>query len=225
MRSVVLQGSRRCPRCQIAPRWCVCPVYQEVVCPLAIDVLTHHRERFRPSSTGTLINRVVPASRHILWRRERQLTAADVQLAGRELWIMHPHGDPVPSVLPAADKVQVLLLDGSWSEASAMAQEVRGWGRLVNLPMTGGGRYWLRAQADAARFSTVETLLFLLKAFGIDAAHETLRLQFELHVFACLRARGQKMKSQEFLFGSPIGAAFREFIAQLDVRRPRDDLT
>jgi DTW domain-containing protein len=167
----------------------------------------------------------MPASRHILWRRERQLAASDVRMAGRDLWIMHPHGDPVPSLLPAADKVQVILLDGSWSEASAMAQEVRGWGRLVNLPMTGVSRYWLRAQADAARFSTVETLLFLLKAFGFDEAHEALRLQFELHVFACLRARGQKVKSQEFLFGSPIGAAYRDFIAQLDVRRPRDDLT
>jgi DTW domain-containing protein YfiP len=199
-------------------------VNQEIVCPLAIDVLTHHRERFRPSSTGTLINRIIPASRHILWRRERQLTAAGVRLAGRELWIMHPHGDPVPPLMPAADQVQVILIDGSWSEASAMAQEVRGWGRLVNLPMSGESRYWLRAQADAARFSTVETLLFLLHAFGLAAAQAMVRLQFELHVFACLRARGQKVRSQEFLFRSPIGAAFREFIAQLEVRRPRDDV-
>ena len=104
-----------------------------------------------------------------------------------------------------------------------MAQEVRGWGRFVKLPMAGTSRYWLRAQADAARFSTVETLMFLLKAFGLAAAHDMLRLQFEIHVFACLRARGQKVKSQEFLLESPIGAACRDFIAQLDVRRPHDD--
>ena len=223
MRSVVRQVSRRCPRCQIATRWCICPAHQAIACPLAIDVLTHHRERFRPSSTGTLINRILPASRHILWRRERQLTAAEVLLPGRELWILHPHGDPLPSPLPAVGAVQVLLLDGSWREASAMAQEVRGWGRLVNLPMAGTSRYWLRAQADAARFSTVETLLFLLRTFALEDAHHALRLQFELHVYASLRARGQKHAGADFLAESPIREAFRDLIAQLDVRRPRED--
>ena len=223
MRSVVRNLSRRCPRCQIATRWCICPAHQEIACPLAIDVLTHHRERFRPSSTGTLINRIIPESRHILWRRERQLTADEVQIPGRELWILHPHGDPLPTPLPTAGTVQVLLLDGSWREASAMAQEVRGWGRLVSLPVAGESRYWLRAQADAARFSTVETLLFLLKSFGLTHAHNLLRLQFELHVYASLRARGQKQTSAEFLAGSPIRDTFRDLIAQLEVRRPRDD--
>jgi DTW domain-containing protein YfiP len=224
MRSVVRHVSRRCPRCQLATRWCICPAHQEITCPLAIDVLTHHRERFRPSSTGTLINRIVPASRHILWRRERQLTAAEVQMPGRELWILHPHGDPLPSPLPAAGAVQVLLLDGSWRESSAMGQEVRGWGPLVSLSMAGASRYWLRAQADAARFSTVETLLFLLRTFGLEDTHQALRLQFELHVYASLRARGQKKASAEFLADSPIREAFRDLIAQLDVRRPQEDL-
>lgn len=207
----------------MATRWCVCPVHTDIALPLAVDVLTHHRERFRPSSTGTLINRVIPASRHILYRRERRLSAAEVQVPGRELWILHPHGDPLPAALPEPRGVQVLLLDGSWRETSAMAQEVTGWGRLVNLPMAGVSRYWLRAQADEARFSTIEALLFLLQRFGLDEAEEQLRLQFELHVYASLRARGQKAFSHEFLADSPIRTAFREFIAQLDVRRPRTD--
>lgn len=207
----------------MAPRWCVCPAHREVVCPLAIDVLTHHRERFRPSSTGTLINRVIPASRHLPWRRERALTAADVQLPGRELWILHPHGEAPPHPLPAPETVQVLLLDGSWRESSAMAQEVRGWGRRVSLPMNGASRYWLRAQADEGRFSTVEALLFLLERFGLGEVHAALRLQFELHVYASLRVRGQKVLAQEFLANSPAREAFAGLIAELDVRRPRED--
>jgi DTW domain-containing protein len=223
MRSVVRKISRRCPRCQIALRWCVCPVHAEIVLPLAVDVLTHHRERFRPSSTGTLINRVIPASRHILWRRERQLTAEEVRVPNRELWILHPHGEPLPQALPDPNAVQVLLLDGSWRETSAMAQEVQSWGRLVSLPMSGPGRYWLRAQADEGRFSTAEALLFVLHYFGLGGAHDMLRLQFELHVYASLRARGHKALSLEFLATSPIREAFPEFLAQLDVSRPRED--
>ncbi len=220
MRSVVLKSSVRCPRCQLPPRWCVCAEHREIACPLAIDVLMHHREWFRPSSTGNLIQRVIPASRQHLWRRERKLGVDEIRVPGRELWILHPQGEQVPE-LPAPEQVQIVLLDGSWRETSAIAQELRGWGRLVNLPMTGASRYWLRAQTDAARFSTAEALLFLLQNFGLAEAHEALRRQFELHVYASLRARGHKEQAQAFLAESPIASAFAGLIAQLDVRRSR----
>ena len=58
MRSVVLKPSPRCTRCQLPPRWCICAAHREIRCPLQIDVLMQRRERFRPSSTGNLIDRV-----------------------------------------------------------------------------------------------------------------------------------------------------------------------
>ena len=104
-----------------------------------------------------------------------------------------------------------------------MAQEVRGWGRLVSLPMRGESRYWLRAQSEAGRFSTVEALLFLLRAFGLTAVHEALQAQFELHVYAHLRARGHKAESDQFLADSEIRTAFAPLIAQLNLRRSRPE--
>jgi DTW domain-containing protein YfiP len=193
-----------------------------VSAPLEVDVLMHHRERFRPSSTGNLIQRVLPASRQHLWRRERGLTADEVRRPGRELWILHPHGELPPSPPPSPAAIQLVLLDGSWREAAAMAQEVRGWGRTIRLSSTGGSRYWLRAQADAGRLSTVEALLAMLSYFELTAAHAALRRQFELHVYASLRARGHKAAAQEFLASSPIAVAFAGLIAALDVRRSRD---
>jgi hypothetical protein len=219
-RSVVLQSSRRCERCQLPLRWCVCPALQQIACPLQIDVLMHHRELWRPSSTGHLIHRTIAGSRQHLWRRERRLTAAEVRAPGRELWILHPKGEPMP-VAAAPESVQIVLIDGSWREASAMAQEIGSWGRLVNLPMSGDSRYWLRTQADGGRFSTAEALLFLFKAMGLEDAHAHLFLQFELHVYASLRARGSKEAAQDFLQQSPVGEAFPDLLAQLDVRRPR----
>jgi DTW domain-containing protein len=220
MRSVVLKRSVRCPQCQLPPRWCVCSVHSPLTCSLEIDVLMHHREQFRPSSTGHLIHRIIPASRHHLWRRERRVAAADLHIPGRELWIMHPQGEPVPTDRHASE-VQIVLLDGSWREASAIAQEIGHWGRLVNLPMHATSRYWLRTQADAARSSTAEALLFLLRHFGLEHAHDALQLQFELHVYANLRARGHKEDALEFLQTSPIATTFADFIARLDIRRPR----
>lgn len=220
MRSVVRYSGERCPRCQLPLRWCVCSALRTVRIPLRVDVLMHHREVYRPSSTGHLIERVMPETRRHLWRRERRLTVEDIRASGREVWILHPQGEQLPA-MPAPEQVQVVLLDGSWREASAMAREVAGWGRRVNLPMVGASRFWLREQTEPGRFSTVEALMFLLGQFGLEEARATLALQLELHVYASLRARGQKDTAELYLAGSPITEAFAADLAKLHERRPR----
>lgn len=222
MRSVVLKGVPRCARCRLPTRWCVCAGQVEIRSPLQVDLLMHHREQNRPSSTGLLIQRLLPESRTHYWRHDVPLRPEAVRRPGRELWILHPNGDPVPETAAPAD-VQVLLLDGSWSETSTMAKEVGSWGKLVSLPMTGASRYWLRDQQDGGRFSTVEALLFLLRRFGLEAAHDALRVQFELHVYASLRARGRKETAEEFLRDSAVARALPDLLAQLNVRRPREE--
>ncbi len=102
-----------------------------------------------------------------------------------------------------------------------MAREVTGWGRLVSLPMAGESRYWLRAKQEGSRFSTVEALLFLLESFRLADANSALRVQSELHVYASLRARGQKERAEEFLQTSPLLAVMPEFLAQLNTSRRR----
>jgi DTW domain-containing protein len=180
----------------------------------------HHRELHRPSSTGHLINRVIPASRHFLWRRERAISADEVRSPGRDLWILHPHGDAAP-ISTAPGSVQVLLLDGAWSETSDMSKTVGSWGQLVRLPMAGESRYWLRDQQDGGRFSTVEALIFLLRSLGLATEADELALQLELHVYAHLRARGRTETAAEFLQRSPLMTEFPALLAELNTRRPR----
>ncbi len=220
MRKIILGTTQRCPRCRLTPRWCVCAGERAVATPLAIDVITHAREHFRPSSTGALIARVCPGARLHVWRDDAAVAREAVRREGRELWILHPSGEPMPAGARPED-VQLVLLDGSWSEASTIAQRIAGWGRRVSLPMTGESRYWLRAQQDGARYSTAEALLFLLESFGLRDARDVLRVQFELHVYAGLRARGRKELAEEFLAESPLRAALPELIAAMNVVRPR----
>lgn len=217
-RSVVLAGTPRCERCQFSPRWCICAGEQAIACPLQVDVLLHHREANRPTSTGRLINRVMPASRHHVFRRETPPVRSAVVSPGRTLWILHPRGEPLPAGA-APEELQVLLLDGSWREAARMAQDIGSWGRLVRLPESGPGRYQLRTHVLDGRYSTVESLLILLAALGLTQAEAQLRLQFELHVYAGLRTRGAKVLAEEFLATSPIRTAFPELLAQLHERR------
>lgn len=189
--------------------------------PLAVDLLLHYRERYRPSSTGRLIGRVVPAARTQVWRNDGATTAATLRRPGRELWVLHPQGEPLPAAA-RAEEVQVVLLDGAWSEAATMARVAGEWGRRVSLPLTGESRYWLREQQDGGKFSTVEALLHLLGHFGLRAEAETLRRQFELHVYASLRSRGRRERAEAFLADSPVREVFPEVLAELNRVRPRE---
>lgn len=181
----------------------------------------HVREQHRPSSTGRLIHRLFPESRLRLWSNDATAPEQDLQPVRTELWILHPQGEPLPE---AADpsSVHVLLLDGSWSEASTMARAVGRQGRLIRLPMIGESRYWLRDQQEGGRFSTAEALMNLLQGMGMIALRDQMRLQFELHVYANLRARGRKDAAARFLADSPVASALPDLIAQLNVRRPRE---
>ena len=188
-------------------------------------MLIHHREFWRPSSTGRLINRVIPASRGHVFRHDLPLIESAIRRPGRDLWILHPLGGPLPACPKPVDRAvapQVLLLDGSWREAARMKQGVERWGRLVSLPMTGPSRYLLRGQQGAGNYSTVEALLFLLRALGLQAEHAALRLQFELHVYAGLRARGERTAAEKFLVDSPVREALPELVAELNRQRPRE---
>lgn len=217
-RSVVLNATARCPRCGLTPRWCICAAHEDIASPLDIALLTHKRELFRPSSTGNLIARLFPAARRHVWHPEQPLAREQVAAEGRELWVLHPNGLPAPKDV-APDKVQVILLDGSWSESAGMARTVTTWGRLVQLPLSGRSRFWLRAKQEGGRYSTAEALLFLLETFGLNQQRDALRVQFELHVYANLRARGNVELAAQFLHDSVLGPTLPEFMAQLHLRR------
>ena len=187
--------------------------------PLQTDVLIHKREYWRPTSTGRLINRVVAESRgHVFWQ-EKPPARDSIVLPDRELWILHPRGEELPAKADPA-KIQVLLLDGSWSEAGSMLGVAGAWGRRINLPMTGPSRYWLRNAPGAGKYATVEALIFLFAALGLADAEAKLRLQFELHVYAGLRTRGAKALADKFLASSPLREAMPALLARMDERRP-----
>jgi DTW domain-containing protein YfiP len=201
---------------------------------LTVQVLIHRLEQCRPSSTGKLVGRAVAeAACHVYRRGNRFFEAsgypANALEAGRELWVLHPTGDPVPEVakrgrssfLPNASAdiaseekssvpfltPAVLLLDGSWRQAGEMLASMHGRGRCVRLPATSTrepSRYWLRDQAKPEQLCTAEALMGVLEAVGEIAAARQLRLHFELHVYATLRVRGHRELAERYLGHSPL---------------------
>lgn len=236
-RSVVFRGTPRCPHCQIAPRWCICGGTRQVALPFGVDVLMHNGEAHKPTSTGSLIRRIVTGARQIDYHNQRlprredaYPTPAEAGADDQRLWVLHPRGNPIEDVLRdrppgknGFENLRVLLIDGTWAQANDMLRHVDGWGRKVSLPpsaLRGESRYWLRAQHHPGHFSTIEALMGLLDALGCGREHDELRAQFELHVYACLLARGQKTRAAAFLHDSPIAGKMPELIAKLNTQKP-----
>ncbi len=209
-----LNETLRCERCRLMSRWCVCAGIERVSTPVQIDVLVHRRELRRPTSTSHLISRIMTGAHQHVFEPGKPLDPAAVRDPARELWILHPQGDPPPEHANP-QSVQVLLLDGNWGEANAMARAVVGWGRRVCLPMAGASRYWLRAQREDGEFATAEALIYLLGHFGLSSAQAILQRQLELQVYAGLLSRGQKRQAACYLADSPVGAVWPELVRKL----------
>ena len=173
-------------------------------------------EQYRPTSTGLLIQRALPQARqHLFQRKGPSVQLAHVRDGSRETWILHTRGESMPTGARAAN-VQALLLDGSWQAVGVMLPQIAGWGRRVRLPTEGMvSRYWLRDAGAAGRLSTAEALIVLLEGLGEVEAAASLRVQFELHVFAGLLARGKRADAQRFLEQSPITSLQPALIARL----------
>lgn len=138
---------------------------------------------------------------HVYQRGNRYFQAtgypADALKPGRELWVLHPTGDPMPE--PAAMEVRgpwprptALLLDGSWRQAGKMLASMHDRRRCVLLPVTETsepGRYWLRDQAKPEQLCTAEALMGVLEAVGEPEAARKLRLHFGCtctHCYWCM---------------------------------------
>jgi len=208
----------------------VCDAIPPVDTRLHVHVLIHRGEQHKPSSTGNLIARAVNgATCHIYQRATRFFAASGLQpetlAPGRELWILHPSGEPLPApVAPGIESLgpHVVLLDGTWRQAGEMLRTVEGMGRCVSLPepTAAPGRYWLREQPNPTHLSTAEALIGVFQALGDTTAARRLQLHFELHVYATLLSRGRREMAERYLGHSPLLAELPEFLDRLNTRRP-----
>jgi DTW domain-containing protein YfiP len=150
---------------------------------------------------------------------------ADACDPARELWILHPTGEPLPTATATADApygegIQILLLDGTWRQAGDMLRSVEGLGRCVRLPDAAAepSRFWLRDQPELRHVATAEALGHVLQAIGESDAARKLRLHFELHVYATLLARGKREMAERYLGHSPLLTEARDVLERLHAR-------
>lgn len=238
-RSVVLAGTGRCDGCRLPPRWCVCGALPKVDTNLAVDILIHRREQWRPSSTGALVARALCGATLHIHRadpcsRESPVLPPTLLRPGHTCWVLHPQGESIGPEMPLVSRplpVQVILLDGNWREAGEMLRLINAAAgtaaregatpiRVVRLPGNAPGRLWIREAPSPEQLSTAEACVAILDLLGEASAAERLRLHFELHVWATLRARGKVARAEAYLSESPLPASIPAILAALEASRP-----
>ncbi|MGC4071443.1 MAG: hypothetical protein QM760_02775 [Nibricoccus sp.] len=142
------QRHRPLPPLPAVPRWCICAGLRTLDV-LAIDVLMHHEEILKPTSTGHLIQRIIPGSRRHVFD---STTAPSIRHLDPAIRAASSGSSTPPAIHLRPDRIlpafRCSLLDASWAQAGDMARTISGWGRRVSLPMSGKSRYWLRSQQD-----------------------------------------------------------------------------
>jgi DTW domain-containing protein len=220
-RAVCSRKSVRCEGCSLPARWCICEALPRISLPPALTVLMHSIEARKPSSTGHLLRRLIPETRLEVVDLVGPPLPEEVEPEGRESWILHPIGDPAPQVSDPG-LVRLVLLDGTWAQASAMIRRRTVRGRLIRIPTPEHSRFWLREQAGPGRVSTLEAVTASLRHLGLNEAAETLDDALEVHVLAGLLTRGFKQKAAEFRATSTRLHRFPGLLQRLQARERPD---
>lgn len=177
---------KRCSRCLLGERACICPWRRSMVVGMDVVLLMHRDEVFKPTNSGRLIADLFPHNTYAFeWSRTAPAAALLALLddPARYPVIAFPADPHTARVvhcgrpeLPAQKRLTLILLDGTWKQARKMFK-TSGWLQslpLLELDAPMLGNYSVRKAASASQLATAEAAAALLLACGETDAAEAL---------------------------------------------------
>lgn len=177
----------RCEQCLIARAHCICAWRVEVSCQYRLRVIMHREEVLKPSNTGRLIEAVLPAASRVYeWSRlePSEELLADLENEDAPAYVVFP-GEADSS--PPPPDATLVLLDGTWRQASRMVRSSPWLARLPRLALSNvpeAGQYSVRKALKPGQLATAEAAACALEQLGDTTAAEALRdyfLIFDAH--------------------------------------------
>lgn len=193
----------RCPGCGLTLRTCLCATLPRVRFETALAIVQHARERFKPTSTGRLLARMVEGAAVLPFgNRDIPFEPGPLEDPSIEWVLLFPReGTPVldPRRRPAEGRrLGLVLLDGTWSQAARMRRRVPGIERMpcAALPEGGPSIWTVRTQHDERGRSTFEAALHGLELLEGPGRGAALREAFARVTAQLLNLKG-KLPSPE----------------------------
>ncbi len=147
----------RCPRCNLPQQLCLCAELPRVETRTRILLVQHLMEIGKKSNTGRLAVQALVNARLLTHGSPHEpLDSAVLREPGT--WLLYPDGTPPPPDTPPPR--QLVVLDGSWSQARKMTQripELRALPRLT-LPPLAPGTLRLRDPSHPTGMSTLDAI-------------------------------------------------------------------
>ena len=154
-------GHERCERCLFQRRVCLCAEIPTLATRTRIVIVRHHLERHRSSNSGRLAHLALPNS-EIVEHGGRGGPARLPSLDGA--WLLYPEGEPAREA-PAPPPAQLVVLDGTWSQARRMYRKLHALRGLpiLHLPEAPMAAARLRVSPGPGRVSTIEAIARALR--------------------------------------------------------------
>ena len=188
----------RCPGCGSIPELCACDSLPTVVVRTPLVVVQHVRERFKPTNTGRLLQRMVPGVKIVHFAmKEPPFDEEPLLNPTIDFRVLYPREDAeVLTDAPAARagrRLGFVVLDGTWHQCSRMTRRVPTVRDLpcVALPPGPPSIWTVRAQHDARGLSTFEAAVRLVELCEGPELVRPLR-----RAFAVVTARALFMKGR-----------------------------
>ncbi len=185
----------RCPRCYLKVAVCLCADVPSVDTRFEVVILRHAREATKSTNTGRIAALALKRCRIIRYGgREDDFDGALGPL--HEPWLVFPDDHArLPTSLPGT----LIFLDGTWRQASRMAQRLSS-GRLrgvprLSLPAPTIAPARLRQSPNSQSLSTLEAIATAVGMLEGEAKATPLHSLHALLVERVLRGRGVRTPS------------------------------
>lgn len=192
----------RCGACQLAEPWCICPWQIRLQSSIEFLLILHRDEVFKPTNSGRLLADIFPGQCHAYeWSRiePAEDLLAKLRDPCRNVVILFPPRDDrqihvvEEGALPDGKLLTVVVLDGTWRQASRMLR-LSPW--LAKVPLLSidapqVSRYQVREAPVAGQLATAEAAAQVLAAVGDLSGAGTVRDYFEVFSNHSLASRRQ----------------------------------
>ncbi len=165
-----------CYKCGYPQAVCVCPWVSDIVSPVDIVILQHHRESDHAKNTARLVQLAIPdVDVQVVPARSNLEQAIDIQ-DGEYCAVFFPTATSRPleenlSEFTAHNYQKTVFLDGSWKQASGMAQQLSQNPNLhfYHFEDPQPSRYQIRHTNQASALSTIEAIALVLeKVYSVN---------------------------------------------------------
>ena len=189
---------------------CICGLLPRLQTRTRVVLVIHQLEAVKPTNTGLVAARCL-ANSAVVYRgrgpdQDAAATGEEIAPAGVTSLFLFPHADatPLDSWGGRGDQIQLVVPDGTWSQAARMRGRIARGLPCVSLPPRGVGAGRLRAAPRPGRMATLEAVAAALGILEGSAVDDALMRVYRIMTERTLWTNG-RIRTGDVTGGIPAG--------------------